>query len=76
MTLVFAGVIFCVEGTSQAEMLAFLFGAARESEKLAKRVSHDCVKRLFCKVEYIAFVNNKYYNQSWEILLFGIMYII
>ena len=26
-------------------MLAFLFGAARESEKLAKRVSQDCTKK-------------------------------
>jgi len=25
-------------------MLAFLFGAARESEKFAKRISHDCKK--------------------------------
>ena len=31
----------CVEGISQAEMLAFLFGAARESEKLAESVSRD-----------------------------------
>ena len=31
----------CAEGISHAEMLAFLFGTARESEKLAKRVSHD-----------------------------------
>lgn len=34
--------LFCAKGTSQAEMLAFLFGAARESEKFAKRISHDC----------------------------------
>ena len=34
--------LICAKGISQAEMLAFLFGAARESEKLAKRVSHDC----------------------------------
>lgn len=31
----------CAEGISQEEMLAFLFGAARESEELAKRVSRD-----------------------------------
>ena len=30
----------CAEGISQAGMLAFQFGAAREREKLAKRVSH------------------------------------
>ena len=35
---------FCVEGISQAEMLAFLFDAAHECEKLAKRASHRCVK--------------------------------
>ena len=33
-------VFFCAEGISQAGMLAFQFGAAREREKLAKRVSH------------------------------------
>ena len=33
--------LFYAEGISQAEMLAFLFDAACESEKLAKRVSHD-----------------------------------
>ena len=32
--------LICAEGISQAEMLAFQFGAAREREKLAKRVSH------------------------------------
>ncbi len=31
---------FCAEGISQAGMLAFRFGAAREREKLAERVSH------------------------------------
>ena len=31
------------EGISQAEMLAFLFGAARESEKLARIVSQAFV---------------------------------
>ena len=39
-----SGVFFCAKGTSQAEMLVFLFGAARESEKFAKRISHDCKK--------------------------------
>ena len=36
--------LFCAKGTSQAEILVFLFGAARESEKFAKRTSHDCKK--------------------------------
>ncbi len=31
---------YCAEGISQAGMLAFQFGAAREREKLTKRVSH------------------------------------
>ena len=35
----------CAEGISQEEMLAFLFGAARESEKLAKPASHDLKKQ-------------------------------
>jgi hypothetical protein len=35
----------CGEGISQAEMLVFLFGAAREFEKSAKRVSHDLKKQ-------------------------------
>ena len=32
--------LICVEGISQAGMLAFRFGAAHEREKLAERVSH------------------------------------
>ena len=40
------GFFICAEGISQAEMLVFLFGAARESEKLAKRVSHDFMKKI------------------------------
>ena len=32
--------IICAKGISQVGMLAFQFGAAREREKLAKRVSH------------------------------------
>ena len=41
----FFPVFFCAEGISQAEMFTSLFGAARESEKLAKRVSHDWLYR-------------------------------
>ena len=36
--------LFFAKGTSQAEMLAFLFGTARESEKFAKCISHDCAE--------------------------------
>ncbi len=36
----------CAEGISQAGMLAFQFGAAREREKLAKRVSHRFKERI------------------------------
>jgi len=35
----------CAEVISQAEMPAFLFGAAREFEKLAKPASHDLKKQ-------------------------------
>ena len=37
-----AQLFICAKGTSQAGMLVFQFGAAREREKLAKRVSHRC----------------------------------
>ena len=40
MNLVRQLLLICAEGISQAGMLAFQFGAAREREKLAKRVSH------------------------------------
>ena len=35
----------CVKGISQAGMPAFQFGAAREREKLAERVSHRCPEK-------------------------------
>ena len=41
------GFYICVEGISQAEMLAFLFDAAHEREKFAKRASHRYRKLYF-----------------------------
>ena len=40
----FCSLFFCAEGISQIGMLAFRFGAAREREKLAERVSHRFLK--------------------------------
>ncbi len=40
-----AAFLICAEGISQAGMLAFQFGAAREREKLAERVSHRLDER-------------------------------
>ena len=39
--------IISAEGMSQVEMIAFLFGDARESEKHALRVSRDAAFILF-----------------------------
>ena len=39
-TVIVLLLFICVEGISQAEMLAFLFDAAHEREKFAKHASH------------------------------------
>ena len=52
----FVTLLFCAVGISQAEMLAFLFDAARESEKLVKHVSHDlCEKHKSSKMLALLF---------------------
>ncbi len=39
--------MICVEGISQAEMLAFLFDAAHEREKFAKPASHRFIFEVY-----------------------------
>lgn len=54
-----------MRGRRQAEMLAFLFGAAHESEKIVKRVSQDCVIMLKNVLEEIVLKDKIHFSKIY-----------